>query len=123
MIFVKGAVELIVALARDKLDLHRALTSALGARRGGRECHFLNCVNARTDVGEEPVGGLESVVLHVDTVCRNVERAFRQSINRRGAWTAWRGCAWQKKHQVERVARRKWQFGDLTSGNRRGDVG
>src|SRR3712207_7255929 len=53
-----------------------------------RSRHLVNGVNARADVCEEAVVGLQEVVLDVDAVNRDVERALGQAVDGRGARAA-----------------------------------
>src|SRR6185369_8103782 len=82
---VEAATEVICATARHKLDLHCAIACAFRSGRRGGNCYFTNRVDARSHEGEETVIGTDQIVLHVDTVERDVERAFRQAVYGRSA--------------------------------------
>ena len=107
----------------DEADVDGSLAAAVGAvgRRGHR--HFLDRVEARLDAGEEPVGGLQVIVLDADAVEGHVDRALRQAVDRRIARRARRVHAWQVDHEVECVAAGERQALDLLRRDRGCDRG
>src|SRR5215470_5727744 len=113
MIFVKAAVELVIALAGDILDLDRALSGALRPRRGRRDSDFLNRVQARIDAAVEAVVGLVEIILDVDAVNGDVQgglgEAIYGGITRRGR----RVHPGQHGDEVTRIAGDEREVGDL----------
>jgi hypothetical protein len=79
---VAAAVELIGSRARDHPDVGGSLTAAIGAIGGGGHRDFFDGIQARIQPREEPICGLQPVVLDVHAVERDVDRALWQSVDR-----------------------------------------
>src|SRR6185503_15792012 len=109
MIFIRAAL-------RDELDLDRTFGRAFRARIRSRNRHLANRVRTGANVGKETVIRFEQVVLNIDTVEGDVQCAFRQAVYRRGAGTPRSRSAGEREHEIERVARSRWQVRNLTSG-------
>ena len=105
--------------ARDEVDLHASLARALRFGRGRRDRHFLDRVQMRDDGREEAVAGLVAVVLHVDAIERDVDRALGQAVHRRVAVCDRRVDARQERDEIKRVARGERQLTDLADDHRR----
>ena len=118
---ISATVIFIRAALRHEFDLDRSFSRTLCTRSRSRYGNFADGVGAGTNIHKETIVGFQQVVLHVDAVESDVQRAFGQPINCRRAWAAGGCCARQCQHQVERVARCRRDVGNLTSGERRAD--
>ncbi len=116
-----AAVVFIAATLGFEANLHSAFAGLLGALPGGGDAEFLDRVHARTDVGEEAVIRLQDVVLHVDAVVGDVDRALGQTEERSLPRAPGGRSAGHQGGQVQRIARGEGQLRDGAPGDRGAD--
>src|SRR3989442_4266318 len=104
------------SLARSELDLNCPLATALSARSGRRQRHFLDRVGLRLNVSKEPVGVLQQWILNVYAIERDIDRVLGETVDRRRARASDRRCSGQVNYKVERISRGERQICNLATG-------
>src|SRR5262249_19784166 len=82
-ILICAAIKTVACGSGDEFDLDCAFARAFCTRRGSRYGYFIDSVGLWLNVSKETVAGFQQVVLNVQTVNRDVQSAFWQTVNRR----------------------------------------
>jgi hypothetical protein len=89
----------------DELDLYGAFASGIRTGRSSADGDLFDGIEPRADIRIEAVGGLALVVLDVDAVHGDVDRALGEAVDGGGARRP--GCddSGKAKREIERFAR------------------
>src|SRR5262249_46480627 len=104
VVLVDAAVKIVRSLASDELDRYCAQCSSLSLRRGRGNGDFLHGVEAWGDTREEAVCRFIEVILNVDAIQRDINRAGRQAVDSGVAILSWRVDTSHQDDEVERIA-------------------
>src|SRR5262245_47103742 len=90
MVLVDASMKLVRALTRHEFDLGRSHRTARCLWRGRRDGDFLDRIEAGRNPRKETIRGLVVIILDVDAVERDIDRALRQSVDRCIPSDTWR---------------------------------